>query len=585
MNILEFFRRNSILVLVVIFGVGAGLIMMDYSGKTSALSRNSFIVVNGHGYSSQEAGVLGSNGLEFLKSLIHATRQRMEQFDTNEDGTFSQQEIAALHAECPDIEESFAQLNSLYRIWSYGPSNKDFYNAAINRAILHAEGEHLGLKPSEEQIDAFLRAMPAFRMADGSFNHTLYKRIVGYRGDNPNRVQEEMFRAVVADIILWQAVHSYWASGVNFNTAMQSAMIDASEQSVTGRTAWLPADKVPAPAEPTEDELKAFWEQHKEQYKSPERRIVSVYTLTPAAESSVENLLYAIDFLMEDLTRANGHGLDKLLSDTARNPEFDEFSYTLEDGSTHVSYELSTQGELAERVTQVNAEGTETSLATAAFSEISGAPTVAQYEAAKAAGDPEKNLSIKQIRGPFTTSDGKVVLVRVEAVEAPEVLEYDAARENALADMKVELNTNALANFAEKLYQDMETAAQGEGGLTAAFELAEQSGATVESFGPQTLDSLGSMLPAGVTNRDVMSTPSGKLTPLCLLDNGARISAVVRRTIETSPAKTAQRNMMLLPNLNEQLRSALMQEWINAAYSRFQVTLSDDVPTAADNHE
>ena len=67
MNILDFIRRNSLLVLIVIVGVGAGLVMMDYSGKASAFSRDFYIRVDDTNYSYQETAALGENGAQFLR--------------------------------------------------------------------------------------------------------------------------------------------------------------------------------------------------------------------------------------------------------------------------------------------------------------------------------------------------------------------------------------------------------------------------------------------------------------------------------------------------------------------------------------
>ena len=50
MTFLEFIRKNSLLVLIVIVAIGAGLIMMDYSGQGSAFSRDFYIQVNGTNY-------------------------------------------------------------------------------------------------------------------------------------------------------------------------------------------------------------------------------------------------------------------------------------------------------------------------------------------------------------------------------------------------------------------------------------------------------------------------------------------------------------------------------------------------------
>lgn len=582
MTILEFIRKNSLLVLIVIVGVGAGLLMMDYSGKASAFSRDFYISVNGTGYNYPETATLGENGKEYLSSLFSATRQMVDQFDTNEDGQFDEQESAALSAwekEHPEVGQFYSKLNSIYASWAYGPAKDDATNVAINRAILQAEADALGLHPSEAQIDTYLRAMPPFRKDDGSFNQELYRRLAGYRRGSSNRVQEETFRAVIADMMIWDSIQSLVSAGVHYNTQAQLAQLDAFTQSISGRTAWLPASAVPTPEDPAEDDLKAYWEAHKELYKSPERRIVSVYTLAPGAESNVENLLYTTDSLLQDLSQANGQGLDKILADAAENPEFDPFTYKQEDGSTHTTYPLSTQEELHAALSDsVNYDGAETPLSQVAFGELTDAPTVQAYESATAEGNAEKNLTIKQIRGFYTTADGKLKLVRIEAVETPVVLAYEQAREQALADYRAELADRALAEHAQKLYDEMNKLIE-EKDLTAAFAHATEVGAQVETYGPLALAQPFAPLPRGMNDADLVSTASGKLARLAILKDGASIASVERRTVVDSPALSMQKRSFLLPVENTRLRRSLIQDWQNSAYSRFNVQLSPSVQT------
>lgn len=581
MNILEFIRRNSLLVLIVIVGVGAGLVMMDYSGKGSAFSRDFYIRVNNTGYNYPETVVLGENGIQFLSSLFSATRDLGGSPDTNNDGSISQDEEAAFVAwqrEHPDVVAFINKLNNIYAGWHYGVA-KGEVNVAINRAILKAEAETLGIYPTEEQIDAYLRAMPIFKNPDGSFNTELYRRLTGFRRGNANRVQEEAFRGVIADMMVWDGIAELVSNGVAFDSSTQEQVINAFSQSISGRTAWLPREAVKKPSPPNEDQIREFWEAHKDHYKSSERRIVSIYSLSPGAGSNMENLLYTADALMQELSQANGRGLDQLLVSASQNPEFDPFEFKNADGSTHCTYALSSRDELSKLVTDiVTYNGAETSLAEVAFEEIADAPSPADYDAAKAAGDPERSMSIRQIRGFYTTTDGKLKLIRIEAVEPPSVLPYEQARPLAQAELKVQMEEEALDQAAKKLYEDMKKAI-AERGLKGAFEAAEAAGARVEDYGPLRLTQLDSPLQEGMSVTELLNTPRGQLTPPTVLPTGARLSVVTRRTVEDSPALSMQKRLFVLPSENARLRDDMMREWQNSAFSRFRVQLSPSVRT------
>lgn len=86
-------------------------------------------------------------------------------------------------------------------------------------------------------------------------------------------------------------------------------------------------------------------------------------------------------------------------------------------------------------------------------------------------------------------------------------------------------------------------------------------------------------LPSGVSDADILGTPSGKLTPLVIQKEGARITSVDSRTVPDSPALIAQKRTLILPIENDRLRHSMMQDWLNSAYYRFDVQLSTHVRT------
>ena len=588
MTILEFIRKNSLMVLIVIVAVGAGLVMMDYSGKGSAFSRDFYIRVDDVGYSYPEAAALGENGKQYLSSLISATGELTEHLDADGNGTIDSAEQPAAIAwqqEHPEVFQSLNDLRSVYAAWHYGVAKDGEVNVAINRAMLQAEADRLGLHPSEEQIDAYLRSLPAFKKEDGSFNLDLYRRLAGYRHGNVSRVHEEALRGVVADIIIWDALQKMVSDNIAFNTKAQTTYLDAISQNISGITAFIPSSAIPAAPDPTEEELRAYWEQHKENYKSDEQRIISVYTLTPGEGSNTENLLATADEILQELSLANGQGLDGILDRASKNPQYEPFTYLQADGSTLQSYELATQQELAERLQDtVNDNGKDVPLAAIAFSEVENVATPEIYQSAKANGTADRLVAIRQIRGFYTTADGKLKLVRIEAVKPPTVLDYEEAKDRALTDCRKERADNALKCKAQEIYEQIQKNL-GEKGLRNAFEIASTSGGAVEDFGPLAMGQLNTVLPTGVSDADLIGTPSGKLAPLATLPNGARITAVSRRTVEKSPSATMRRQLMELPMQNDQLRAEMMQEWQNAGFSRFNVQLSSSVRTVQNSGE
>ena len=582
MSALEFIRKNSLLVLIVVAAVGLGLLMMDYSDKGSMFSRDYYIQVNGTNYTYPEVAGMGENGESYLASLHSGTAGKLRtMFDKNEDDNLSEDELATLSAfvaEHPEYDTFPEFIAAVLQSWSYGFAEDASVNIAINRAVLQQEAAALGITPSKEQIDAYIQAMPAFRRADGGFDQEFYHRMTGFYKGVANNAQEKSFRSVISDLIVWESLTNMLTEGMRFNTKATSDLIDALSQQVKGKTAWLPASAAAAPAEPTEEELKAYWEQNKDNYKSTERRIVSVYELTPGEGSNLDALMVTADTLMQDLSQANGKGFDNLLQNAADNPENEPFSYKKEDGKSHTTYALCTREEAPEALKmEVDHNGNPTALADIAFNEIEAAPAVAEYEAAVAAGTADQLPAITQVRGYFPTRNGKLIFIRVEAIETPQTLEYEPAKAKALADLKKERADKALEIAANKLYEEMQ--AELANGTDAAFAKASAAGATVEDFGPVGigLAADASKLPAGLETQALLSVAKGKLAPIVIREDGARISVVTDRTFEDSPEYSSIKAFSLIPSQNAQLRVQLVMDWLHNAYARYEVRLSEHI--------
>ena len=581
MTALEFIRKNSLLVLIVVAGVGLGLLMMDYGDRGSMFVKDYYIQVNGTGYSYPETAALGENGQSYVQTLHNSTNSKLrDMFDKNQNEELEEDEMAALQAWVsthPEYDRFSQFLGSIYQSWSYGFADDGAVNIAVNRAVIQEQAEEMGIYPSKEQIDTYLQAMPVFKKADGSFDQELYQRLTGFRNGAANNQQEKAFRSVIADMMVWEAIGDLMTSGLQMQNQNAGELVDVQNQELRGKTAWLAKDRLPAPAAATDEEILAFWEQNKENYKSAERRIVSVYTLKPAEGSSLEALMATADALMQDLSQANGKGFDAKLAAAAENPENEAFTYLNSENRSHITTALGTRDAApAELLVQVEHNGNTTTLADIAFNEVEAAPTVAEFEAARNEGKDDDLATIRQVRGYFPTHDGKIAFIRVEAIEEPTVLSFEEAKSAAAADLQSERVANALTDASNKLYEEM-TKVCDENGIEAAFAKAAEAGAIVEDFGPVGLGISHKGLPMGLEVQSLVLVPNGKLAPMVSLNGGARISGVTGRTVENNAQYTAMKSFMYIPTLNMRLRGEVLLDWLHDSYNRYNVKLSEHI--------
>ena len=574
MNILEFIRKNSILVLIVIIGVGLGLLVMDYGQKGNALSRDYYIQVNGKNFNAQERENLGGYAISHISGMQNAVPRRMRNyFDTDGNGQLDQTEDAAMEAWFKGKTQLIEGMNhsqAILTAWSFGYAPSAKTNIAINRALLAEEAKALGIYPSKEQIDAYIQALPFFQKLDGGFDQELYRRLAGYRNDLADSVSERALRAVIADMIVWEALQSLLVEGLSYQAQAATDLINIQMQDILGKTAWLDASKLPAIAEPTTEEIKTYWDSNKQNYKSAETRIVSLYTLTPGEGISTDELLGSAELLMQDIAQSNSGDIDAMIETAAQNPENAPFTYKCPAGKSHVQIPAYSKASIpAELSTLISTKNGDIPLGEVVF-DVLGAPSMESYNKSTAA----QMTNIQQLRGFYPNEKGDLLLIRVDAVNAPETLPYEQAEQAAKADLITSLKEKQLQESAQSLFVDMEAAAKT-GGLKAAFKLAESRGATVDSFGPVSLES-NIDLPNGMDAAALISVASDTFAPLVILPDGARISAVGSRSYTDSPQLATIKSSVLLPSMNSNLRQKLMIDWIHSAYKRYNVLLSKE---------
>ncbi len=573
MNILEFIRKNSILVVIVIVGIALGLVMSEYNRKDGSLAGDYLLSVNNRSYNQNDAAQLSEYAKHFAGELVSAYPSRLrEELDSDGDGQLTEAEaqlFEARYMQDTAVRLNINQIEKVYTLWQYGTAGKPMLNIATNRAIIEAEGEALGIIPSKEQIDSYIQNMPVFKNTDGSFDQKLYQRLSGFNGKTTDQVRERAFRRFISDLMVWQAIEHLVTQGIQLDDRMAISLLNVSLQDIQLKTAWLPAVSIPSVAEPTEEELKAYWEENKFRYMSKAERRASLYTLTPAEGTSIEELYATTEQIMLHIAESNQANIDDLLEGASKNLEYAPFTYKTADGKTHQEFASFTSDTVPAGLgmEMENAKG-KTTLGGLTF-EVDAAPSYAAYDEQQKSGQKVRT-NIKQLRGFFPTEDGKLVLLRVDAVLPPTELSYDMAKDMAKKDLLREKQANALRSTAEKLAEDMKKAL-AEGGADKAFALATDAGAKVEDYGPVNPETPSGLL-IGIDAAALLAVPSGSFAPLTVVpQEGARISLVLSRSYSDSPELTAARNSILLPDLNRSYREKIILDWLHQAYNKFQV--------------
>ncbi len=585
MNILEFIRKNSILVVIVIVGIALGLIMSEYGQRSASLSGDFLIQVDGRNYNDEDLRNLGGKGGAYLNSIISAGPERLRNAaDADGNGQLNEEEMTVFNRalrDNPALQLSMMQMERIKLLWGSSATTSESLNIAITRALLAAEAERLGIVPSKEQIDTFIQTMPIFQKEDGTFDQGLYQRLAGFHGGQADQAQERAFRAFISDIMVWQIIQHLVSTDVALDDRAAMNMINIEWQQFVGKVAWLPISAISAPAAPSEEAIRAFWELNKGKYLSEPECSVSLYSLTPAEGISLDELAYTSDLIMEDITQRGQVNLDEILEEASKNPEYTAFQYKAADGSTHQSFPAYARTNIPEALAQklgaasASNDSNNPSLGEIAF-QVTEAPTpeeLAKQQAEQASTGTPLKSGIKQLRGFYSSPDGKSLqLLRVDSLLPATELPYEEAKAAATADLITDLHQKALAATAEKLYADMQVAFK-DGGVDAAMKLATDAGATVEDFDDVSVGIPGA--PLGVDSKALVSTKSQTFAPLVIEQGvGAGITLLLSRNYKDGVGFAESKQSLDMPRLKDQLRRNVMLDWFTYASKKYNMQIN-----------
>ena len=110
------------------------------------------------------------------------------------------------------------------------------------------------------------------------------------------------------------------------------AVAESNSQQITINTAFLEKSAFRPKTDPGEEEIKTFWDKHKENYKNEEARFFTVYTFIPAGDAqapkpgdisnaTMETMNLVENDIWEPLNATNGRNMDQAISEAlAKTP-------------------------------------------------------------------------------------------------------------------------------------------------------------------------------------------------------------------------------------------------------------------------
>ena len=149
-------------------------------------------------------------------------------------------------------------------------------NSLIMQKLLAQEAARMGITVSPLEMRQAVESVQAFQNSEGKFDPELFKRLV----ENQHRSVAAFERKLASDM-LNQKLERLVAAGVWQNEAESRAYYDYLRQKRALTYVFLPASRFAAEVKPSDADITAYYEAHKQEYTRPARAAVDYVAVSP----------------------------------------------------------------------------------------------------------------------------------------------------------------------------------------------------------------------------------------------------------------------------------------------------------------
>ena len=583
---LDFLRKHTIVIMAAMALVFVGLMFIggDVSGGSlSGMFKQTFVTVDGKSYGEKDYVNMGHTGLSMAYSFS---------------SSFG-----------PLVQNNFATEQDLRNI-CYLLKTSD-PNAAFlaYRGIIRREAERLGLTPSNAEIDEAICNIPEFLNDKGVFDPKKYDDFISMRGNQGKKLQEEILRGLMGDTMSLVRIQDVVAGGIAVESNFAQAVAESENQQITVNTAFLEKNAFRPKTDPGEEEIKTFWDKHKENYKNEEARFFTVYTFTPEGDAkapkpgdisnaTMETMNLVENDIWEPLNATNGRNMDQVIGEAlSKTPNVCK----MEKKTYAAVTRKNAPEEINRPINQSASDGRSATLLDVVFSLTGAAPLHADADA-KAIEEARSKAGAEQISTMQVLEDGQVVLVKLEGITPVKALPYELARNSARADLLDTITEESLNKAASELRAELDKAPDA---IEQFNAIASKAGAKTAIYGPfinpnillnniyshnakrpeefQAIieKAMSSRLapptelhfPLEVFGASALVNP-GKMAQPIDTGDGILLVQLVKRELEDTPEFQIKATQQYAPVLSTQARAMLMMDWLKACIAKYKVEIA-----------
>ena len=450
---IENLRKYTGLIIVLFVLVIISFFLMDY-GNMNRGSNNGmpYIKVAGRTYNDKEFNNLGSSAYQLTQSLAQSGDMQL-----------------------------FSFLFGISGNAEFG-STKSMENFFAGRMLLRSAKEEFGIYPGEEEIDSFIRKLRAFTGPDGEFSQEQYRNFIE-KGIGRLGLTEGDIRDLASDVIAQTKLAEILGAGLSTDRNAVAKNSALGGQRIAVEVARIDLDPIKAKIDPSEEEIKTYWETTKDAFKTSEKRkftylIVKPNILAepaelpaPAADATAE---VKAEYEKSKATREAGIAEDRRKARLATDKLADDFVYELVDDKSADFEKLAEKNGWALKTTELFALADAPEELKSAL-RSSSTPGTAADELFRIiiTSDP-----LSKISPAIAIGKDEWLIARLEETEEVRVQTYEEASTDARARLIMEQATAALKKATEEAAEKIKAALAGGKTFTDA---TKESGITTET--------------------------------------------------------------------------------------------------------
>lgn len=243
----------------------------------------------------------GGGGMGSGPTILEANGRILDQQEYRRmgDSTLKLASEAGLHAYVnflivPDV----AQMQQAMQLLQYGYPNyyvtmgrnlkaDDLNRFISNRIIIQQAMQNMGVNASDEEINKAIISSPGFA-TEGRFDNSKYASFIEKRLGRLGMTEKDL-REVVHESLCLNKIIQIVGGGLIAPRQAAQDLLEAQMQSVTISRIIFNRDDFVEKENPSEEEIKAYWDTHQDAYKTQEQRRINYILLTLPPETSVSS--------------------------------------------------------------------------------------------------------------------------------------------------------------------------------------------------------------------------------------------------------------------------------------------------------